>query len=42
MIITIEQLKKWLDTGREIEFTYDGFEYFIGNYEQGMAIIKEF
>ncbi len=40
MIITIEQFKKWLDTGREIEFTYDGLEYFIGNYEEGRAIFQ--
>lgn len=40
MIVTIEQFKKWLDTGREIEFNYEGLEYFIGNYEEGRAIFQ--
>ena len=40
MRMTVEQFKEWLDTGREIEFNYDGLEYFIGNYEEGRAIFQ--
>ena len=40
MIITIKQFKEWLDTGREIEFIYNGLKYFIGNYEEGRAIFQ--
>lgn len=37
----IEKFKNWLLQGREIEFSYNGNEYFIGNYDEGRAIFKE-
>lgn len=36
----INKFKEWLMQGREIEFLYNGDEYFIGNYEEGRAIFK--
>lgn len=35
-----KQFKYWLVQGREIEFKYNGCEYFIGNYDEGRAIFK--
>lgn len=39
--MTIKDFRDLLIHGREIEFQYNGYEYFIGNYIEGRSIFKD-